>query len=307
MWPVSDSEEEEEESDSDSDSESSVASNRGDSKPAARSEGEESGVDMEVDQEHNAPPKHQGGQIEIDQEQDVPLEPEGAEEIQPEKNGQPEHQVAEQMEVETENNAQPEPKVAEVESGVPAGSPQPETNAPPKHQLAEPMEVEMDKNAQPEPKVAEVESGEAARSPQPEKNAPPQPQVAEPMEVEREENAPEMESGVAVGSPHQEPPTAQAQNAAYGDQSGQEASTKVASTSKSILTSSTKRKTLAKAKRKPPETDSIDFGEETKNTKRLKQQASRAATDRGRGRGRSRGGGSARGRGASARRSGRGG
>jgi hypothetical protein len=73
------------------------------------------------------------------------------------------------------------------------------------------------------------------------------------------------------------------------------------------LTSSTKRKTLAKAKRKPPETDIIDFGEETKNTKRLKQQASRAATDRGRGRGRSRGGGSARGRGASARRSGRGG
>ena len=93
------------------------------------------------------------------------------------------------------------------------------------------------------------------------------------MEVEREENAPEVESGVAVGSPHQEPPTAQAQNAAYGDQSGQEASTKVASTSKSILTSSTKCKTLAKAKRKPPETDIIDFGEETKNTKRLKQQA----------------------------------
>jgi hypothetical protein len=185
------------------------------------------------------------------------------------------------MEVEMENNAQPEPKVAEVESGVPAGSPQPETNAPPKHQLAKPMEVEMDKNAQPEPKVAEVQSGEAAGSPQPEKNAPPQPQVAEPMEVEREENAPEVGSGVAVGSPHQEPTTAQAQNAAYGDQSGQEASTKVASTSKSILTSSTKRKTLAKAKRKPPETDIIDFGEETKNTKRLKQQASRAATDRG--------------------------
>jgi hypothetical protein len=52
-------------------------------------------------------------------------------------------------------------------------------------------------------------------------------------------------------------------------------------TSKSILTSSTKHKTPAKAKRKPPETDIIDFGEETKNTKRLKQQASRAATDRG--------------------------
>jgi hypothetical protein len=36
MWDVSDSEEEDEESDSDSDSESSVASNRGDSKPAAQ-------------------------------------------------------------------------------------------------------------------------------------------------------------------------------------------------------------------------------------------------------------------------------
>jgi hypothetical protein len=131
----------------------------------------------------------------------------------------------------------------------------------PKHQLAEPMEVETDKNAQPEPKVAEVESGEAAGSPQPEKNAPPQPQVAEPMEVETEENTPEVESGVAVGSPHQEPPTAQAQNTAYGDQSGQEPSTKVASTSKSILTSSTKQKTPVKVKRKPPETDIIDFGE----------------------------------------------
>jgi pilus assembly protein FimV len=305
MWPVSDSEEEEEEeeeeSDSDSDSESSVASDRGDSKSAAHSEGEESGVDMEVDQEHNAPPKHQGGQMEIDQEQNVPLEPEGAEEIQPEKNGQPEHQVAEQMEVETEKNAQPEPKVAEVESGVAAGSPQPEKNVTPKHQVAEPIEVEREENA------PEVESGEAAGSPQPEKNAPPQPQVAEPIEVEREENAPEVESGVAVGSPHQEPPTAQAQNAAYGDQSGQEASTKVASTSKSILTSSTKHKTLANAKRKPPETDIIDFGEETKNTKRLKQQASWAATDRGRGHGRCCSGGSARGCGASARRSGQGG
>jgi hypothetical protein len=69
--------------------------------------------------------------MEIDQEQNVPLEPEGAEEIQPEKNCQPEHQVAEQMEVEMEKNAQPEPKVAEVESGVAAGSPQPEKNATP--------------------------------------------------------------------------------------------------------------------------------------------------------------------------------
>jgi hypothetical protein len=47
------------------------------------------------------------------------------------------------------------------------------------------------------------------------------------------------------------------------------------------LTSSIKHKTPAKVKRKPLETDIIDFGEETKNTKRLKQQASRAATDRG--------------------------
>jgi hypothetical protein len=70
MWGISDDDEDDdddndsnkEESNSDSessDSESSISSGEGDSKPAGVSDGDESGGDMEIDQEQNAPPDDQ--------------------------------------------------------------------------------------------------------------------------------------------------------------------------------------------------------------------------------------------------------
>jgi hypothetical protein len=162
------------------------------------------------------------------------------------------------MEIDPEQTALKKPEAAEEI--------QPETE----HQVAEQREDETEKNAPPEPNVAKKDSDVAAESPEGED-----------------------------GNPQDESPSAQPQDTADGDQSGKEASTKVTSTPK-IGSADTKRCATPgrRPKRNLTDNDIISFVEETKNMKRLKDEASGAAQHGG---ARACDGGSAKGRGGSAR------